>query len=120
MSLKKFYNPQPIDYKQDFCTQMDRNWALIEKVDLEAKEQGTIVGRYIKEQIADGYAIYIVTKEGKRTSTVEVVTGIGDDWVIPSIGRVGSLKTDYVCANIARRDAINKIWKEHAAKQQGN
>lgn len=112
MSLKKFYNPKPIDFKGDFYTQMDANWALIKKVDQEAKQQGTIVGRYIKEQIADGYAIYIVTKEGKRTSTVEVVTGIGDDWVIPSIGRIGSLKTDYVCANISRRDAIDKIFNK--------
>lgn len=118
--IGKYYKPQPLDFSGDtdvYMKSMDENWDLIKKADLEAKKANRLEGRFIQEPIADGNAVYIVTRAGKRTCTVEVVTGIGDDWVIPSIGRVGSVRTDHVLQNIARRESIEDMFaRKKAAK----
>ena len=48
---------------------------LVEQRDREAKEAGTLVGRYISEPYADGYALYEIIRVLKTKVEIEVITG---------------------------------------------
>ena len=84
--------------------------AILDKQDADAKASGTLVGRMIREQIADGFAVYVILKENKTTVRVGVVSGIDDDWVIPNIGREGSLSKDYVINKLESEEALSKLF----------
>ena len=47
----------------DFMKDMETNYANLKKIDQKVKSQGGILGRYIQEPYADGYAIYQVVEE---------------------------------------------------------
>ena len=66
---------------------METNYANLKKIDQKVKSQGGILGRYIQEPYADGYAIYQVVEEKATKVKLRVVTGIGDDWTLPMWGR---------------------------------
>lgn len=121
MSIKKFYKPNPVDFMNKdynvFISQQEANWNLVVESDKKAKGAKTLEGRYVQLPYADGQAVYIVTRQGERTCTLEVVTGIGDDWVIPYIGKKGSMKTDLVMKNIKGREAMEEIFSKHAEKR---
>jgi uncharacterized protein YutD len=63
-----------------------KNIAKLEENDRKAAEKGSLIGRYIQESYADGYAYYVITKVKKNTVTIKSVKGIGDDWEIPYWG----------------------------------
>lgn len=94
--------------------QFNRNWKQLKECDKRAKEGGFLVGRYIKEPFADGYAIYQVIRENKKTVRIRVCTGIGDDWVIPYLGQETSVDMAYVTQNIAQREALAAIFSKNA------
>lgn len=97
------------DYNE-WKKQMDANWEKVRKADEEAKAAGKLVGRYLDFPAGDGKAIYTITKENKTTVRVEVVTGIGDDWTIPTLGAGGTIKKEVALANVNRRDAFAKLF----------
>lgn len=88
------------------------NYKSLEAEDKAAKAMGLLVGRFIDEPIADGKAIYKIIKENKRTVRVKVVTGLGDDWTIPSWGKETTLSKDYVTRKIKSRDAITELFSK--------
>jgi len=96
----------------ELVAKWDRNFANLSEADKEAKEKGQLVGRYLAEPYADGRAYYRVVKEGAKTVVIEVVTGIGDDWIIPYWGERAVIKKEYAIQSIARRDALDKIFEE--------
>ena len=100
-----------INFKSVFDA-YDRKFDEIAAADKKAKEAGVLVGRYYKEQIADGYAFYLITKENKTRCKLEVVTGIGDDWVIPRFGESAWVGRKEVVWNIDRRDALVEIFSK--------
>ena len=63
---------------EELISKWKGNMDKIEQRDKQAKEKGELVGRYIKEQIADGYAIYEIVEELKTKVRIKVCTGIGD------------------------------------------
>ena len=89
---------------------MRENWETIIKMDKAAKAQGVLVGRYIDHPFADGAAVYQVTKETKKTCTIEVVTGIGDDWVLPAWGEKITLPRSQVLSFIKSREGLAAIF----------
>jgi hypothetical protein len=96
---------------EEISAEFDKNWKALEKTDLEAKKKGTLLGRYISESYADGSAIYRIVKVGKNTVTIQVVTGIGDDWEIPYWGKQATIKKSYAEQNIGYRDRMAEIFK---------
>ena len=86
---------------------MKENWDKIVSEDKAAKDDGKLVGRYIKEQIADGFAIYQIVRENKQTVRIKVVTGIGDDWIIPYWGEEAAIDKAYAQGNIEWRDHMD-------------
>lgn len=88
----------------------ENNWKILIGEDIIAKQKGVLVGRYIKEQYADGYAFYKITKEIKKKVMIEVVKNIGDDWVIPYWGEKKVIDKEYALHSITGREALEKIF----------
>ena len=89
---------------------MDENMKLMETRDAEAKARGEIVGRYINHPFADGYAYYEIVKENKQTVRIQVITDIGDDWVLPAWGKTTSIKKNDALHFLALRDAMAELF----------
>lgn len=88
----------------------DDNFKALEEQDKKARRSGTLVGRYIQEQYADGYAFYVITKENKKSVRIHVVSGLGDDWVIPYWGEETSVDKQYALQSIQYRDNLKRIF----------
>jgi len=88
----------------------DDNFKKLQKQDTAAANAKTLVGRYIKEGYADGYAFYKITKENKSTVRIEVITGLGDDWRIPYWGDAALIPKDYARKSIQRREGLAKLF----------
>ncbi len=65
------------------------SWTLLKKLNKEATERGSLVGRFLKIPWADGYAIYQITEIYSDSCTVKVCEGFPDDWVVSDIGEEG-------------------------------
>jgi hypothetical protein len=74
--------------------EMGEKWEQIVQTDKEAIANNTLVGRYLTHGFADGMAVYQVTKINKKSVRIEVVTGIGDDWILPAWGVKTTLDFD--------------------------
>ena|ERR1035437_6161852 len=88
----------------------DNNWKLLEEQDEDCRAKGESVGRYIAHPIADGNAIYLITKENKRTVKIEVCQGLGDDWVVPAWGYSISINKDLAIEFLERRDGLAALF----------
>jgi len=99
----------------EFFRKVEENWNKVQKKDEEAKAKGQLVGRYIREPYADGYAIYQIIRENKKSVRIRVVTGIGDDWHIPYWGVEVSIDKEYAIRNIAGRDFWSDLKKRKRA-----
>jgi hypothetical protein len=74
---------KPVDFAKGYEIAepiIDGNRAIIRGWNDAAKKNKTLVGRTIAEGHGDGYGIYVVVKENKKTLKLEVCRGIGDDW----------------------------------------
>lgn len=87
--------------------------------DKAAKAAGEIVGRYIKEQVADGYAYYTVEATNDKTilgydSMVQVKhVNYLDGYRIPMVESMGCMiPLKYVRENIARRDHLDTLFSK--------
>ena len=89
-----------------------KNWHRMNEIDAASRDKGTILGRYVQKQIADGYAYYqIVQAMGSKVQIVRV-TGVGDDWTEPTWGDVAWIDREFAVANINRRDTLNSMFAE--------
>lgn len=91
---------------------MEDNFNEVLRKDREAKIKGVLVGRYVAFPWADGQSFYEITKENKATVRLRVITGVGDDWVLPAYGNKSSESKDYILRNIEGRE-----WKESLNKK---
>ena len=106
---QKEKNKESVDYTQLFklCTD---NYKKLMELDRQAEKAGSLVGRVISHPAADGAAYYQVIKEGKRSCTIRVCVGIGDDWSIPAWGEQCSIPKSKVYEFIGREESMNKIF----------
>lgn len=87
------------------------NWDGLYKKDQELKAKGELVGRFIQESYADGYAIYTIEKIKGSKVLIAVVTDIGDDWRIPYWGDAAWIDLKYANQSIEGRDRIDILFK---------
>ena len=87
----------------------DKEYDILMEADKKAKEKGTILGRYINESIADGYAYYEITKVNKKTVVIEHVF-IGDGYSVSYWGAKATIDIAYATASVKGRDAMAKIF----------
>ncbi len=86
--------------------EIEKNQKEMRDRDQESKAKGILKGRYIREPYADNYAFYEIIRENKKTVRIRVITGIGDDWVLPMFGEEATVDKDYAINNIAYRDYL--------------
>ncbi len=89
---------------------MNENQSHLEQIDQLAKGRGELVGRYIQEQIADGYAFYQIIKENKRTCVIRVCRYLGDDWVISYWGEQATIDKAYALKSVNGRDRMRELF----------
>lgn len=73
-----------------------------------ARQHNTMLGRVIEFPVADGEALYLVTKLNARTVTVEWLTWY-DDWVDDRLGYKGTLPIDYAQKKVDWYDKWEKL-----------
>lgn len=100
---------------QNYVSEIEKNQKKMEQKDLIAKEKGVLKGRYVRERYADGYAFYEVIRENKHTVRLRVITGIGDDWILPSWGKETTFHKPYIIQNIQQRDYWNDFVQQKRA-----
>jgi hypothetical protein len=91
---------------------MDDNFNHLEKLDEKSRLEGKLEGRYINHPYADGYAYYFITKENKTTVSIQVLTGLGDDWVLPAWGKKATIAKDLAKSFVIRRDRIRELFSK--------
>lgn len=94
----------------DFMAEHDRLWKEFNERDAAAKDADELIGRYIQESIADGYAYYVITeRQGESMVQVEHIDYL-DGYNVPMIDSAdGLIPLKYALENIARRDR----WAEY-------
>ena len=91
----------------------DKNYDKMVAKDKKARKKGKLVGRYMREPIADGYAYYEIIKENKKTLRLKVIVGLGDDWRVPYWGDEANVDKNYVVDLIAFEDRLEKLFSKH-------
>ena len=103
------FRPTPVDWSKgtDRAIQtLDENWKRLREYDQEAKSRGSLVGRYIREPFADGFAVYEIVRENKTTVRIKRLSDIcADEWSIPYWGEETSIKKEYAIQMVNGRDA---------------
>lgn len=97
---------------EQMLKQHDDNWKKLYEKDQELKAKGELIGRYIQESYADGYAVYTIEKVKGKKVLIAVVTGIGDDWHIPYWGAAAWIDLKYAKENVDRRDRLDKLFEK--------
>lgn len=87
----------------------DLSWSDLTAKDQEAKDRGDLVGRYLSEPYAYGYAVYDIVAASDDTVDIEVID-IGDAWVIPYWGRRATIDRKYAEKSVRNRDKIEELF----------
>ena len=93
---------------ESMSDRMNREYEEMETNDAEAKAQGELVGRYIKEPAADSYAYYLIVEAEGDVVTVEHLD-IYDGWSIPYLEH-GTIPRSYALQNIHGRDVMAELF----------
>jgi len=94
---------------------IDENWKRLQEHDNTVKKEGKLVGRYIQESVADGYAIYQIIKENKKTVRIKRIPYVcGDEYEVSYWGGdEATIEKDYAVQSIRGRD----FWDERTKKR---
>lgn len=90
----------------------EQNWKRLQELDEEAQRRGLVVGRYITHSYADGQAVYQIVAENRKTIRIQVVRGLGDDWVLPAWGVDATIDKAYAEKEFRQRE----FWKKQGEK----
>lgn len=71
--------------------------------------EGLFAGKIVRWQVADGYAVYVVTKTNSRTAYLHPVC-IGDAWQFQGVGKNGATPLAVVEAAIKREEGLSRLF----------
>jgi len=92
---------------------LDGNFQQLQQIDAEAKKSGSLVGRYIRESVADGLAYYQIIKEGKRTVRIRICLDIcGDNYRVAYWGEEATIDRKYALKSVEGRDLLEQLFKK--------
>jgi hypothetical protein len=106
------YIPKQVNFK-DWKTAsktMDENQKLLDEIDKKAKEDGGLLWRYIQEPVADGYAVYQITRVNKNSVRIVHCTGLGDDYFVNYWGEEATIDLDYANMLVSHRDYLGTLF----------
>ena len=82
--LLNFDNYPIMDHKtydwQKYDDAIKNNFELLNNIDKRCQKKNSLVGRYFKVSVADGYAYYQIVKENKKSFRIVRLVGLGDDY----------------------------------------
>ena len=93
----------------------NHNFNQLMKLDWQAKQAGSLIGRVISHPFADGRAYYQVIKATQRSVRIRVCTGLGDDWVLPAWGEESTIQRIIAEEFIQRQDKMDELFGGHPA-----
>lgn len=105
------YKPLPegdIKDTAQYLASREQNWKNLQMLDEEARQRGLLVGRYITHAFADGQAVYQIVAENRKTIRIQVVRGLGDDWVLPAWGVEATIDKVYAEKEFRSREFLRK------------
>ena len=110
---------EKIDYgKEDWQEKQRKNYDILEEQDKKSKKNKTLIGRYVKEGVADGYALYLIISETKNnTVAIEHITPICGDYYHQYFGVGRKIDKKYAADNISQRDELDKIFGRTEAQK---
>lgn len=86
--------------------------SILDRIEKRAREHDQLLGRVFKQQVADGYAMYLVVKVYNDKCTLEHLS-ISDGWrhqMVEDFGRV--LPAEVVEKNVRRSDAMREMFSD--------
>lgn len=102
----------------DFDNVMKRQETLMDEMKSLAQELDTLMGRIVKFQMADSYALYVVTKVIREANVVQVTwVKWCDGWQDDRLGYEGILEYQYVKKRIDGEDHLDKLFAQKKAQQ---
>ena len=121
-AVGELYRPDPLPEisggSDKWFAAMKRNMDKLNTIDSMCADNGQVLFRYIEHSYADGAAVYQIVAVNGNRATIQVVTGIGDDWVLPAWGRRKTLALSEVQGYLRQRDGMRAIFSK--AKQEAN
>ena len=101
-----------------FDNVMKKQEELMDYMKSIAQELDTLMGRIVKFQMADSYALYVVTKVIREANVVQVTwVKWCDGWQDDRLGYEGILEYQYVKKRIDGEDALDKLFAQKKAQQ---
>lgn len=92
---------------------LKKNWEKIVEQDTKARKAGTLVGRYLREPVADGNAIYVITKVYKRTVHIRYVPEVcPDEYRVAYFKDKDSIKREYAEKSVQWRDNLRRMFDQ--------
>lgn len=95
-------------------THQAENWSELKSIDRIAKNRGTILHRFIREPVADGYAIYQIVKLNKKTVRIQHCTGYSD-YKVSYWGDGAVIDRGYAENSVKGRDTLEELFKKKEA-----
>lgn len=97
---------------ESLTERMDRAYNEMVARDVAAKAEGVIIGRYLTERAADGYAYYeIIGVDGKNNTLQLEHLDIYDGWTVPMYeGLIDCFPLHYATQNLEARDTSHSTF----------
>lgn len=91
----------------------EENQEKIEELDQKAKEQGSVLYRFLYEPVGDGFGIYQIIKVNKKTCQVRYCTTDGfDSYQVRQWGEKATIPMQYVMETLTMRDYWDGLCKK--------
>ena len=105
---------------ESMSEQMDREYAEMEATDAEAKAEGTIIGRYLKEPAADSYAYYqVIAVDGKNNTLQLEHIAVYDAWSLPMYeSMIDCFPIAYAMQQIEFRDKMDGFFAQQQKEKK--
>lgn len=109
------YKPELVDYALEDCVEkIYANSEQIKAIDEEQKARDMILGRFFSKPVADGQAVYQITRisSNQRSAFVEYCDYLGDNWADHAYGNECWLPYELVAELIRCKDAMAALFEK--------
>lgn len=101
------------EYVDKYEGAIKANLKRIDLIEKAAIKTGGLLHRFISEPVADGKAIYQITRVGRNTVDIELcqVDPVYFDYIVPYWGYSKTIERAYAEKSIAQQDAFRKLFE---------
>jgi len=107
------------DFLNKFNKKMKEQERLIDELRVLARQNNTLIGRTVKFPMADSYALYLVTSDGKKTVQLKWLNYC-DGWVDDRCGYACRISREYVQNQVNFNDKWSDMAEARKKEVQNN